>query len=157
MAAGATFSRMRMSVPMPSGAMLTAMIMRGMQVFSKVAVETSLDRVPMPISAAPPSSVDAFLSNSLQSVGELLKSVPAQEWQEIAKWASQQGFADLAQEAVAFGNLVQTQKPDGFTEAQFRSGVEILQKARHLGFKLSHGILVESRRLSVNLDEAIAV
>jgi hypothetical protein len=140
MAAGATFSRMRMAAPMRSGALPAAKIM-----------------VPMPISAAPLYNADAFLSNSLQSVSELLKAVPAQEWQEIAKWASKHGFADLAQESAEFRNIVLTLIPDSFTEAQFRRGVEILQKARRLGFKLSHRILVESRRLGVNLDEAIAV
>ncbi len=44
-----------------------------------------------------------------------------------------------------------------WTEAQLRRGIEILQEARRLGFKLSHGILVESRRLGVDLDEAIAI
>jgi hypothetical protein len=157
MAAGATFSRMRMATPMRSGAMPAAKIMRGMPVFSMDAVETSIDRVPMPIALAPQSCENAYSASNLSRAGELLNAVTAQEWQEIAQWASQQGFSDLAQESTEFGNLVLTQMPDSFTEAKFRRGVEILQKARRLGFKLSHRILVESRRLGVNLDEAIAV
>lgn len=147
MAAGATFSRMRMAVPMRLGGS-SAEVCRG--------------GIAMPASAAPPQpallgSANAYSSNNLQTIRQLFRAVPTQEWQVIAKWATQQGHTELARESSEFGSLIQMLDSYRWTEAQLRRGIEILQEARRLGFKLSHGILVESRRLGVDLDEAIAI
>ena len=111
----------------------------------------------VPLQTAPLGIENSFSANNLRTIRQLFRAVPVEEWQEIAKWATQQGHTELARGSSEFGSLVQMLDSFRWTETQLRRGFEILQEARRLGFKLSHGILVESRRLGVDLDEAIAV
>jgi Ca-activated chloride channel family protein len=147
-----------LAAPMPSPSISPAAeVIRGKSVFSRIAAWTQNEIASSPNSPAPQGNGGSFSSNDLQKAGELVRAVPAQEWLEIAKWASMQGHTDFARELSEFANLALAEMRNRFTDEQVRRGVEILRKAHHLGFKLSHGVLVESRRLGIDLNEAIVL